>query len=158
MDLEIYEYEYFPERLEYEFYSLGPEGRIMKLVRFKQTSTNVGDMYNIGFGDWDEKSKFLNDSKRTNNGDTDKVLATVAHIVLDFTNRIPDAEILAAGTAARIRLYRMNITRQFVSIFTFFNIFGLTEDNVIEPLIKNKRYVAFIVKRRPFKRTSRIIS
>jgi len=133
MDLEIYEYEYFPERLEYEFYSLVPERRIMKLVRFKKTSTNVGDMYNIGFGDWDEKGNFLNDSTRSNNGDTDKVLATVAHI-------------------------RMNITRQFVSIFTFFNIFGLTEDNVIEPLIKNKRYVAFIVKRRPFKRTSRIIS
>jgi hypothetical protein len=152
MNLEVYEYEYFQDRLEYEFYSLGPKRRIKKLVQFKKTPTNVGDMYNIGFGDWDEKGNFLNDSIRSNNGDTDKVLATVAHIVLDFTNKNPNAEVLAAGTAERIRLYRMNITRQFVSIYTFFNIFGLTEDNVIEPLIKSKKYVAFIVKQRPIKR------
>jgi hypothetical protein len=156
MNLEIYEYTISRDQHTYWFFSHGPKGRIKKCVEFKSASTNTRNMFNLGFGDWDERTQSLNDSTRSNNGDTDKVLATVAHVVLDFTGKFPNAEVFASGTAGRIRLYRMNIARRFLPIYTFFNIFGVTADNVIEPLTKNNDYVGFIVKRRPLKRIFRV--
>jgi hypothetical protein len=144
--------------MEYEFFSVGPKGRIKKVVRFIKVSTNVGDIYNLGFGDWDERTRSMNDSVTSNNGDTDKVLITVAHIAIDFTERFLNAEILAIGTPGRIRLYRMKITHQLVPIYTFFSISGLTKDNVIEPFVKDKDYIAFIAKRRLFKRNPHVNS
>jgi len=152
MNLERYEYDFLPDRIEYEFYSVGPKGRIKKVVRFQPFTTGASDMFNLAFGDWDEKAQTTNDIARSNNGDINKVLATVSFIVLDFTEKFPNAKIFASGMAERNRLYRMNISRQLLPIYAFFHISGLTEDNVIEPFTKNKDYIAFIVKRRNLKR------
>ena len=154
MNLERYNYKSSPDHKEYIFFSEGPKGRIRKVVRFQRFTSDVGDMFNLAFGDWEERTKRMNDSSRSNNGDVDKVLATVADIVLDFTTKYPNAEIFASGTPSRLRLYRLNITRQLLPLYIFFDIFGLTEDNVIEPFIRNKDYNAFTVKRRNLKRNS----
>ena len=63
----------------YEFVSEGPKVQIKKLVQY--TDTGSEHVYNIAFGDNDEKTNSINDLSITNNGDSLKVLATVASTV-----------------------------------------------------------------------------
>ena len=143
----IYSFDYF----EYGFYSDGPKGRIKKLVRFQPFTNDAGNFFNLVFGDLDgdEASMFIDDSIVSNNHDTDKILITVAHIVLHFTNLFPNAEIYAEGrTAGRNRLYRMAINRRLKEIKNLFNISGVTEDNEIEPFIGIKNYIGYVVQRK----------
>ena len=102
---------------------------------------------NLGFGDWDENTQSMNDKVISDNKDIDKVLATIAHIVLHFITRFPNVEVLASGgTASRNRLYRMGINRQYAVMSKMFIISGITEDNEIEPFVKNVNYIGFIVQ------------
>ena len=88
----------------YEFFSEGPMGRIRKVILYEKLGD---DFFNLGFGDWNEELQQTDDSSRTNNGDRDKVLATVAFIALDFTDQFPNARIAVEGsTPARTRLYQ----------------------------------------------------
>src|ERR1700720_1414211 len=66
----------------YLFFSEGTKGRIAKGITYSQIE---GNFFNLGFGDWNEELQELDDSSRSNNGDRDKVLATVASTALDFT-------------------------------------------------------------------------
>ena len=88
----------------YEFVSEGPKGRIKKMVQYTDTGTE--NVYNLAFGDYDEKTKNIDDISITNNGDSTKVLATVASTVYAFTEKHPNAWIFATGsTVVRTRLY-----------------------------------------------------
>ncbi len=101
-------YEYTAERLAlyYEFISEGPKGQIRKMVEY--TATTVENVYNLAFGDYDETIGGINDKVITNNGDSQKILATVASTVYSFTGKYPEAGIYATGsTIVRTRLYRM---------------------------------------------------
>lgn len=60
----------------YEFISEGVHGKIVKTVQYTDTGTE--NVFNLAFGDFDEKTKQINDFAVTNNGDSLKVLATVA--------------------------------------------------------------------------------
>ena len=82
-------YQYRSEELLmfYEFISEGPKGLIKKVVEYTETSTE--NVYNLGFGDYDETTKSINDFSAPNNGDSLKVLATVASTVYVFTENIP---------------------------------------------------------------------
>jgi hypothetical protein len=43
----------------------------------------MGDnFFNLSFGDWNEELQKLDDSTRSNNGDRDKVLTTVAYTAM----------------------------------------------------------------------------
>ena len=102
MNLERYDYVASADHLEYKFFSQGPKGRIEKLVRFQPFITTAGIFFNLGFGDWNENTRSMDDSVVSNNKDVDKVLTTIAHIVMDFTARFPDTEVYAeGGTASR---------------------------------------------------------
>lgn len=50
-------YKYFAEKelMYFEFYSVGPKGQVKKVIEFSET--NVKDVYNLAFGDYDEKNK-----------------------------------------------------------------------------------------------------
>ena len=129
----------------YVFFSEGPRGRIKKGVFF----TKIGDnFFNLGFGDWNEESQDLDDSSRSNNGDRDKVLATVAFTALDFTNQFPDARIVAEGsTPARTRLYQMGIADNLLEITENFEVKGLL-GNIWEPFQQDRNYTAFLINRK----------
>jgi hypothetical protein len=59
----------------------------------------------------------------SNNGDSPKVLATVASTVYAFLERYPDAYVFATGsTNSRTRLYRMGISANYLEIRKDFNI------------------------------------
>ncbi|SIS92468.1 hypothetical protein SAMN05421788_102120 [Filimonas lacunae] len=82
----------------------------------------------------------MNDMVITNNSDTEKVLATVAAIVVDFTSRFPDTLIYAEGSSpSRTRKYRMGITRLWNEIVPHFEIFGIKDDDTLEPYKKKCR-------------------
>jgi hypothetical protein len=73
----------------YEFYSEGPKGCIKKVVHYQTLSRWRDNIYNLAFGDWIENAKKVNDKIITNNNDRQKILATVASIVLDFIQYHP---------------------------------------------------------------------
>ena len=129
----------------YQFFSDGPKGKIAKRVIYSHIGRNL---YNLGFGDWDEERRQLNDFNRTNNGDRDKVLATVAFTALDFTSKVPDVKIFVEGsTSARTRLYQMGIAYNLMEIKVNFEVNGLLF-NGWEPFQPGRNYDAFLIYRK----------
>lgn len=141
-----YEYRAEDLMLFYEFVSEGPKGKIKKIVEY--SSTSVENVYNLAFGDYDEKIDGINDTSITNNGDSQKVLATVASTVYAFTGKYPNAWVHATGsTIVRTRLYRMGITNNLTEIAEDFFVFGLRNDKW-EEFIAGEDYEAFLVTRK----------
>ena len=146
MKYEKYQLESDKKLLLFEFVSVGPKGRIKKIVQY--TETNLKDYYNLGFGDKDEITGELNDLVITNNGDSQQVLATVASTVYAFTEKHPDAWIYAKGsTNVRTRLYRIGITNNLVEIKKDFDVYGLKNDQW-HVFRKEIEYKAFLIKRK----------
>lgn len=132
----------------YSFYSEGIKGLVKKMVVFSYTGEN--DIYNLGFGDYNSETKTIDDEVITNNGDSLKVLATVASTVYAFTEKHPNALVFATGSNnVRTRLYRMGIANNLEEIKADFEVYGLRVDNnVWEEFISGDDYEAFIVKRK----------
>jgi len=126
----------------YEFYSEGPRGRIKKVVLYTEIGKNL---FNLGFGDWNEERQELDDSSRSNNNDRDKVLATVAFTTLDFIGKHPNANIFVEGsTSARTRLYQMGISYNFLEINDTFEIKGFVKEDW-EVFQNGRNYEAFLI-------------
>lgn len=133
------------EQLEmFEFVSIGPKGKISKMVQY--TPTNYRDLYNLGFGDKNIENGEIDDTVISNNGDSEKVLATVVATLYAFIDKHKDAMVYATGsTKARTRLYRMGISKYLDEIKADFEIYGELE-NGWEVFQKDVEYEAFIVK------------
>lgn len=130
----------------YEFVSQGLNGNITKVVSYYEI--NIKGFYNLGFGDKDPITGFVSDLTVSNNGDSQKILATVAATLYTFTNKYPSATIIASGsTEARTRLYRMGISNNIEEIEKDFIVLGLTETDW-EIFQKNVSYGAFLVQRK----------
>jgi len=90
--------------MTFEFVSEGQKGFIHKLVRYQPT--NLKDIYNLAFGDKDHTTGNIDDTVISNNGDGEKVLATVVATLYAFTDKYPNVWIYATGsTKSRTRLY-----------------------------------------------------
>ena len=146
MELDKYELK-SGERLEvYEFISVGPNGRITKLVQY--TPTNYKDLYNLGFGDKNADTGDINDNVISNNGDSEKVLATVLATLYAFTDDHRDVLVYATGsTKSRTRLYRMGITKYLEEGKLDFEIYGEIDEGW-EEFKRDVDYNAFLVKRK----------
>jgi hypothetical protein len=106
---------------------------------------DLDNYYNLGFGDQDPITGDLDDLVITNNGDGEKVLATVAMTLFTFTTRYPNAKVYIAGsTEVRTRLYRMGITRHLSSIEMDFKVEGLL-DGEWQAFKKDTPYEAFLI-------------
>lgn len=127
----------------FEFISKGIHGSISKLIIYNQT--HLHNFYNLGFGDKNETTGQIDDEVVTNNGDSEKVLATVASTLYIFMEKFPDAMVFAIGsTKARTRLYRIGISNNLIEIQEDFKIYGLAEDKW-QDFQKQKEYKAFLV-------------
>lgn len=134
------------EFMVFEFISTGPRGEISKLIQYSQTEKK--NIYNLGFGDKDLETGSFDDQVISNNGDSQKILATVAETVYTFTEKYPGAGIFATGsTRARTRLYRIGITNNLAEILDDFELYGL-KDGMWEEFRKSVVYQTFLVKRR----------
>lgn len=130
----------------FEFTSEGPKGEIRKIIQY--TEINIKNYFNLGFGDKNHKTNEIDDLVVTNNNDSQKVLATVAATLFEFTDHYPGANVIAIGsTLARTRLYRIGITNNLEAIENDFEISGLKGD-VWNKFTKGVEYDAFLVKRR----------
>ncbi|MES2141196.1 MAG: hypothetical protein V4511_15925 [Bacteroidota bacterium] len=146
MKYDKYQLESDRKLLLFEFVSVGPKGRIKKIIQY--TETNLKDYYNLGFGDKNEKTGEIDDTIITNNGDSQEVLATVASTVYAFTDKHPDVWIYARGSNnARTRLYRIGITNNLLEIKKDFEVFGLKDDQWHQ-FRKETEYKAFLIKRK----------
>ena len=135
------------EKLEvFEFVSLGIRGKITKIVQF--TPTNYKDLYNLGFGDKKGKNGLIDDTIVSNNGDSEKVLATVVSILFVFLENNKKAMVYVSGsTESRTRLYRMGISKYFSEVKDNFDIFGELESGW-EYFNTNTDYEAFIIRKK----------
>jgi len=131
----------------FEFTSEGPKGKIKKIVEYSETGTE--NVYNLGFGDYDEVTSGINDLSVTNNGDSLKVLATVASTVYAFTEKHPNAWIFATGsTIVRTRLYRMGITNNLAEIAEDFIVLGYNSKGEWEEFVIGEDYEAFLLTKK----------
>jgi len=122
MDLEYYEFEQVDE-FAYRFFNKGPKGTFEMRVSFRRISK---DAYHLGFGVFEPKKQWLDDQIELRNGDTQKILATVANTALAFLEEHPTCYIYATGsTAARTRLYQMGINRILPELSDQYAISGL---------------------------------
>jgi hypothetical protein len=130
----------------FEFTSHGPKGPILKLILF--TSTNHSNLYNLAFGDKNLETGEIDDLNISNNGDSEKVLATVVDAIYAFTDRYPNVFVYATGsTDARTRLYRMGISKYLKDAENVFDIYGQTATQM-EKFSLGVDYEAFVVKRK----------
>jgi hypothetical protein len=115
----------------FEFISLGIKGPVRKIIHFQPTQTP--NLFNLAFGDKISNEDEFDDLAVTNNGDTEKVLATVISALYAFFDRYPDAMVYASGsTPSRTRLYQMGITKYFHEMDQDFNLFGQKGKNFIK--------------------------
>jgi hypothetical protein len=147
MLLDRYNYEVSKSFLRYNFYSEGPRGRIKKAVLYGLLGARKGvDHYNLAFGDYDHNMEIIDDLSISNNGDRDKILATVAFTVIEFAGHFPGCKIVAGGsTPARTRLYQMGIAKYYKEISVLFDIQGLTENDDWVSFKTRENYKAILV-------------
>lgn len=127
----------------YTFVSEGSKGNIKKVVVYTRISQGI---YNLAFGDLDEEKQCLIDSSRTNNGDRDKVLRTVAATVIDFLNHYPGSSIFIQGESpSKTRLYQMGIRAYILIVEELFDIYGFAQGKW-ETMKTGKNYEAFFLK------------
>jgi hypothetical protein len=130
----------------FEFVSVGVRGRVFKLVVYSET--HLHNFYNLGFGDKDGTTGKIDDEVVTNNGDSDKVLATVASTIYIFMENFPDAMVFATGSSkARTRLYRIGISNNLAEIQKDFEVYGLIGETWL-PFQKQTEFEAFLVMKK----------
>ncbi len=135
------------DMFHYEFISEGSKGRIKKMVEYTETGTE--NVYNLGFGDYNEVTQDIDDLSVTNNGDSLKVLATVASTLFTFIENNPNAWVVATGsTSVRTRLYRMGITNNLPEILEFFAVFGYNINQDWEEFVIGEDYEAFLITKK----------
>lgn len=147
MDVPKYDYLTNKDALSYEFFSDGPKGRIRKIVKYSlQYLSDDVAFYNLTFGDWNEAENKIDDLIISNNNDKERILATVALTIIEFSEKYPLMPVYVQGsTLARTRAYQMAINRHFEEIELLFYIFGLIENSGWYPFFKGRNYSAFLV-------------
>lgn len=81
------------------FYSEGPKGKLKKLVAYTALK-NLPNGYNLGFGTLkiDKNGKeYIDGTETSDNGDRNKILATVALTAYTFTDEYPDKKFTLPG-------------------------------------------------------------
>jgi hypothetical protein len=91
MDLPVYTVRFNKNLQLYHFMSIGLRGSIQKAVKFRHVRDYI---FNLSFGNWDGTSDRIDDRSVSNNGDRDKILATVAYLVIDFIDLHPGSVVL----------------------------------------------------------------
>jgi hypothetical protein len=130
----------------FEFTSEGPKGQIPKLIKFSTTA--LKGFYNLAFGDKDLETSDIDDKVVSNNGDSEKVLATVVSAVFAFTDIYKNTWVYATGsTKSRTRLYRMGISKYFEDVKQDFQVFGML-DGEWQEFEKEIDYTAFVARRK----------
>lgn len=155
MDTQKYELSANADVTVFEFTSCGKNGSIQKAVKYSQTLNK--NVYNLGFGDIvfsnEAKSEVeVDDTTLSNNGDLQMIINTVVYSAYIFTNRYPEAYVLfGSSDKARMRLYRMFLSRNIDAISKNFTVFGAVHNGqgqlVNVPFAELMDVVGYFVKK-----------
>lgn len=111
-----------------KFYSNGKNGKFelrLVITRLKDDD-GENNVFNLGFGVWDEERKIVDDKIETRNDDMKRILATVADKAIEFLKQEPAAALYAEGsTTARTRLYQREIAKILEAVPSELVIHGL---------------------------------
>ena len=135
----------------FSFISEGPKGKFVKIVQFIRFN-HVTDSHNLALGTI--RGDNIDYDETTDNGDRDKILATISHIATAYSRAYPDQRIFIRGrNKATTRLYRGAINHEYVEIIKEFIIYGgtyLESENRydFEEFITTRQYDAFLFERR----------
>jgi hypothetical protein len=146
VNLERYNIKASTALMEFEFVSIGPKGEIIKVVQY--SPTGIPNIYNLAFGDKDLKTGKISDSIISDNGDSQKVLATVAETVIKFTQLHVSSQVIAVGISkSRTRLYQIGIANNLQEITKTFIVYGFINEKW-QLFEKGKNYEAFLVRKK----------
>lgn len=112
---------------------------------------NRENTYNLALGTIYDKG--VDFESTTNNGDRNKILATVARTVYLFFEKYPDKIIYLTGSDHRRNLlYQRAIAYAYDELTIIYEIYGSTskegEETNFEPFDKTQPYSAFVIKKR----------
>ncbi|RXK83472.1 DUF6934 family protein [Filimonas effusa] len=128
-----------------DFTSEGKKGNISKRIVF--SATEWKDVYNLAFGDIGANGE-IDDFSISDNGDRNKILATVVDVVMAYTKRYPDRLIFFRGsTRERTRLYRMAVGINLRELSCDFDIYAFVGEDIM-PFTPNMEMTAFLIKRK----------
>lgn len=134
---------------EFKFISKGPKGEIQKVVQFIRTNDPL--IYNLAFGNLLPDGT-VDDQVKNDNKDRNKILATIAATVYEFSARYCEKLIFFTGsTPERTRLYRMALTINLKELNEDFEIYGVRLKDgtyTAEAFIKGQAYWGFLIKRK----------
>lgn len=130
-----------------EFASIGKYGPILKRIAFMPTE--FPEVFNMAFGDINGDGK-IDDYSISDNGDRNKILATLAKAIELYTDRYPERWIyFRVSTKERTRLYRMAVGLHLEELAEKFEIYAETNNNAEFYLFqKNMPVNAFLIKRK----------
>lgn len=130
----------------FDFESSGKLGIVRKRVAFQ--TTNIPNIYNLAFGDVTPNDE-IDDLSISNNGDRNKVLATVARIVEIYLAKFPHRYVYIQGsTKERTRLYRMAIGLNLEELSKKFLIYAELHNGDLAPFYNNMNINAFLIRRK----------
>ena len=134
------------EFTRFEFISEGPKGAIRKLIEFQHTTDP--ETYNLAFGDKHPVTGGIDDLAVSDNGDTEKVLATVVAAAYAFLDSHPTAYVYAQGsTKTRTRFYRMGINRFYDDMQRDFHLYGRIGEDFFD-FEPDREYEGFLAQRK----------
>ena len=141
MNQPFYELTILENHKVFDFESVG--NKIIKKKILYQ-NTDRFPFYNLALVDVQPDGS-LDDISESNNGDMEKVLATVIKSLTYFFEQNPDAIVLFRGsTDSRTRLYQIIINKELESIIPIFSILGINGMK-FEKFEKNKSYEGFAI-------------
>lgn len=171
--IEAYQTELFEnktKKIRYFFESKGDKS-LTKVIEYSQFRKIKGkDIYNLGFGDYDEVTGNFFDDSNSNNGDMRQVFNTVLSTVPKFFKINPDSAIWVQGSDSsdkfiktckencrkkcvdndcknknkRIRTYRYYIDRNFKELSKEYTFFGVLNGEALKYVPQNE-YVGVLV-------------
>jgi hypothetical protein len=128
----------------YFFTSIGSKGSILKLTAFQHIKDNL---YNMALLDYDMEQDEGSDSVVSNNRDMPKVFATVAHILFDFLDKLPNISVLVeANSEIKRKLYNRIIKNQLKDLPKQYEILGILDNNETE-IFAEGDYQAVIIQK-----------
>jgi hypothetical protein len=147
MSLKAYSVERIGNDPVFVFESVNPKTglRIFKIVTFSQIKKGEELYFNLGFGDFDEKTGKVNDRIVSDNGDMRKVLATAVSTLDTFFNEQPDVKVHVTGSdRVRNKYYQKLVKDYLAEIQDKYTIQGF-KDNKIEDFQSKSEYEFLLV-------------
>lgn len=142
MNHKFYALQSSEDYLTFNFQSISSDRVVAKRIQFVPIQN---DLYNLAFGDLDEKGE-IDDLIVTNNNDTHQVLATVIQAIFLFLNNYQQCSVYFEGsTSSRTRLYQIILAKEMQNWNDTFTVFGISE-GLISGFETERDFDSFIVR------------